>query len=553
MTALYALERAGLYLHALRHLRPVQVYGRLAFRMSRPQPELRPAPPLRARSGRWVAPAMRRQSQLDWQEFRFLNETRTIQPAGWDDPAIAKLWRYNLHYFDDLNAEGGEQRHAWHEALIELWIAENPPGQGTGWEPYPTSLRIVNWIKWALAGNALPAAAIESLAVQARWLVRRLEHHLLGNHLFANAKALVFAGLFFDGREADSWVDRGMAILAREVQEQILPDGEHFELSTMYHALALEDLCDLLNAANSYQGSLPERWTSLVAGWPATIGAMRAWLATMCHPDGEIAFFNDAAFGIAPTPAELEAYGARLGMPPKDECCCPLTWLQDSGYIRLKAGPAVALLDVARIGPDYLPGHAHADTLSFELSVHGRRILVNSGTSLYGAGAERLRQRGTAAHNTVIVGGRDSSEVWSSFRVGRRARPQGLTVSREDGLLVECAHSGYRRLPGAPVHSRIWQLRGDRLLVTDRVTGGSCDAESRFHFHPSVVPEIDEAGWGRASVDDGTVIRWRSKGGEARIEETSYYPEFGLSLPTSCLTVPLRNAESTVEFCWSEL
>ena len=85
----------------------------------------------------------------------------------------------------------------------------------------------------------------------------------------------------------------------------------------------------------------------------------------------------------------------------------------------------MALLDVAPVGPDYLPGHAHADTLSFELSLFGQRVLVNSGTSQYEAGPERSRQRGTAAHNTVIVDGHDSSEVWAGFRVARRASSRG--------------------------------------------------------------------------------------------------------------------------------
>ena len=139
-------------------------------------------------------------------------------------------------------------------------MAENPPGQGNGWEPYPTSLRIVNWIKWALsppeprggfepgglpvrAGvgvlqgleghettprQILPPDCLHSLAVQARWLRRRLEYHLLGNHLFANAKALVFAGAFFVGpegaagamaREPAQWLALGQRLLRRELAE----------------------------------------------------------------------------------------------------------------------------------------------------------------------------------------------------------------------------------------------------------------------------------------------------------------------------------------------
>ena len=176
--------------------------------------------------------------------FVFLNQPGQLDEIGWDGPQREKLWRYNQHYFDDLNAIDAPTRRAWHTALVEDWVADNPPGHGIGWEPYPLSLRVVNWIKWSLAGTTLSPAALQSLAVQVRWLTDRLEIHLLGNHLFANAKALVFAGLFFQGKEADTWLKKGLRILERQVPEQILPDGGHFERSTMYHALALEDILD---------------------------------------------------------------------------------------------------------------------------------------------------------------------------------------------------------------------------------------------------------------------------------------------------------------------
>ena len=37
------------------------------------------------------------------------------------------------------------------------------------------------------------------------------------------------------------------------------------------------------------------------------------WLEVMTHLDGEIALFNDAAFGHAATPTSLAACGADLG------------------------------------------------------------------------------------------------------------------------------------------------------------------------------------------------------------------------------------------------
>jgi hypothetical protein len=175
------VSTAQRYWNTLRYLKPVQFYGRLWFRLHRPRLDQIAAPTLRAGQGSWQPPAARAPAMSGPATFRFLNREHP-QPGqgGWNDVAQEKLWLYNLHYFDDLNAQGAAQRERWHRALLQRWVAENPPTGGNGWEPYPTSLRIVNWVKWALAGNRLPAACLPSLMLQARWLARRLEWHSAG-------------------------------------------------------------------------------------------------------------------------------------------------------------------------------------------------------------------------------------------------------------------------------------------------------------------------------------------------------------------------------------
>ncbi|MGC4005804.1 MAG: alginate lyase family protein [Pirellulales bacterium] len=309
-----------------------------------------------------------------------------------------------------------------------------------------------------VAGNVLAPEALDSLAVQTRMLAAAPEFHLLGNHLLANAKALLFAGCFFDGSEAAAWLRQGLSIYDRELPEQILTDGGHFELSPMYHAIILNDLLDVTNVGIAYGAELPEltAWTD---GLRKTIERMRAWLTAMTHPDGLIAFFNDATFDQAPGRDMLEAYAARLDLGQSPALNDGTTVLETSGYVRYSHEGTALIADIGRIGPDYLPGHAHADTLSFELSVQGRRALVNSGVSRYGDDTERLRQRGTAAHNTVTIDQADSSEIWSGFRVARRARPHDLRVDAHgDAVTLSCAHDGYRRLPGHVTHERIWTI-----------------------------------------------------------------------------------------------
>lgn len=547
------LAQVGRYWHTLKHLKPVQFYGRLWFRLRRPQLDRAAAPPLRTLSAAWQPPVRRAATMSGPRAFSFLNEAGTLTRADWEETSRSKLWLYNLHYFDDLNAADAASRDPWHVALMDDWMQRHPAG-GTGWEPYPSSLRIVNWIKRHLDGRPLSLAQRDSLAAQARWLAQRLEWHLLGNHLFVNAKALVLAGLFFDGPEAARWLRKGLSIVSSELHEQVLPDGGNFERSPMYHAIFLEDVLDLLNAANAYPGQVD---AALVDDWRRTAGRMAAWLRATCHPDGEISLFNDAAIGVAPAPQPLLDYAARVGVdvpslawprPAGPE----LTTLPDSGYLRVDLPEAVALIDVAAVGPDYLPGHAHADTLSFELSVFGQRVVVNGGTSRYGLGPERLRERGTAAHSTVIVDGQDSSEVWGGFRVARRARPVGLTVdAAADAAVIACSHDGYRRLPGRPEHHREWRCSAAGLTVSDRVTGRFGHAQARYHFHPDVRVTPDGEQALRLTVPSGCELRLRVTQGALRLDTSPYASAFGKVVDTACAVVELRDAQARVDFDWT--
>lgn len=485
--------------------------------------------------------------------FRFLGEERTITAAGdWNPRDLPRLWVYNLHYFDDLVGFDAETRGAWHEALIRRWIDENPPGEGAGWEPYPTSLRIVNWIKWTLAGNDLGDEGFHNLAVQVRWLLRRLERHLLGNHLWANAKALVFAGAFFQGPEAAGWLEKGLSLIGGELGEQILPDGGHFERSPMYHAIVLEDLLDLVQLASIYPGIIEGR---VADRWRETAFRMLRWLQVMTHPDGGISFFNDAALGIAPSVADLVTYAGTVGVAPPVEPLERIEALPDSGYVRLQAGRACIIADVGPIGPDYLPGHAHADTLSFELSLGGRRVLVNGGTFTYEAGAERARQRGTASHNTMQVNGLDSSEVWSSFRVARRARPSEVRWGAErEELWLRGSHDGYSRLRGVGLVHRSWRLSGRGLVIEDRVDGCPRSAVVRFRAHPDYAFQIDRDAAGRLDIgagDGAPGLRFEIRGtADPRVVSSTWHPGFGLSEPCEVLELHMGACALATVFSW---
>ena len=523
-------QKSFRYWHTIRYLRLVQIIGRVKKKIRYVQYDLSAHQGKSLPMGKWVKPAERRKSMLGEKRFCFLNECHEITLGkNWNNSQCSKLWLYNLHYFDDLNAIGAETRNDWHIKLIHNWVKNNTPGNGNGWEAYPSSLRIVNWIKWSLNGNQLDNQTEHSLFVQVRYLSKNLETHLLGNHFFANAKALIFAGLFFCGEEANNFYRTGLDIVKKELPEQVLPDGGNFELSTMYHAIFLEDLLDIVNIHRAYRKPPPKNFGSI-------IHKMVNWLVAMCHPDGEISFFNDAAIGISPSVDELIRYLKRLGFG-LSQLNLDLIDFPDSGYSRIAIGDAVAIVDRASLGPDYLPAHAHADTLSFELSLFGQRVIVNSGTSVYGISPQRQRQRGTSTHSTITIDGKNSSEVWGAFRVARRAKVTNrINVKRNNFIYLSACHDGYQRFARKLIHCRGWSFFGSSLEMQDKISGyGTHSISLVLPLHPKI--KINRVVNNQAFSKIGKKkVEFKFYGkGSLSLEKSTFHPEFGLSVDNSQL------------------
>lgn len=540
------MKRIVLLLYTLRYLKVQQIVYRVYYRFRKPRLRDLPKPIVRAQFLPWSGMQFASSATLDGKTFTFLGETAELND-DWNSPEFSKLWLYNLHYHDDLNAVGANERQQLNDQLINTWIAANPPITGNGWEPYCLSLRIVNWVKWFSyrEEQQLDPLWLGSLAAQTDALMQQLEFHILANHLFANAKALVFAGSYL---AEDAWLKKGLKILDREIPEQFLGDGAHFELSPMYHATLLWDLADLIVLAQTT--GLPELQQRQEA-WQQRFIKGLEWLQSMVHPDGDISFFNDAALGIAPTLVDLIAYAHKLNLDVRTPAVCQKLVGQlfsSSGYAVLDWPEGHRLLaDVAQVGPDYQPGHAHADTLSCELSLFGQRVLVNSGISEYGEGAERHRQRSTAAHNTVEVDGQNSSEVWAGFRVARRARPQGVELTQDkEQMYLQASHTGYQRLSGRVTHSRCWEALPNSLLVRDKLTGEFETAVVHWHFHPDVAVAKEDDGFFKVSLPNGQHVSLSVEGATARLVTSTWHPRFGVSLANQKLELLTADSNQIV-------
>jgi uncharacterized heparinase superfamily protein len=461
----------------------------------------------------------------------------------WLPPRVSKLALFTLHYHEwlaDLRAADKVQEA---RELVGDWMLAFGHYHPLVWHPYPTSLRVVAWLThgaWLLEGAETEFAEAfgELLRRQVRYVAANCEWDLGGNHLLKNVKAMVYGGLAVEGLRPV--YERGFAEFLRQLQHQILEDGAHYELSPLYQAQVLRDVLEV-RAVLRKLGGAPVILDSVAR-------KLGTALAFYCHGDGGLALFNDSAV------LDVDYVGQLLRLSGAED---PPAVLEKAGYARLQRGGTVLLLDAGRVGPDENPGHAHADTLSFELSLGRERVIVNCGTYGY---QDRLRNtlRGTPAHSTVSLDGRDSAEVWGGFRVGRRPRQVTLAVGRGEALpgadvAVEGAHDGYRYL-GA-THTRKLLLAGDgsRLRGDDEITfrrGRKARIMAHFHLHPDVTVRLLSESMAELTLPSGRVLTFTGDGARLDVKESRYAPQFGQMRPSKQLVLHGRQLGAMCRIGW---
>jgi len=545
------------YFHTLKYLKFTQILHRILKKLKQPKFNLVHGS-CAVQSGDWWVQGLYPQKFIDETEVNFLNCTGSVkQKSDWNSLAEEKLWLYNLHYFDDLNSFGSKKRRELQTHWITKWINDNPAqDRGNGWEPYTLSLRIVNWSKAFLSGLEYNQEMLDSLAQQSDFLSQDLEKHLLGNHYFVNLKALLFASCFLEGKEADKWLNIALTDFEKELSEQVLADGGSFELTPMYHAIMLTDLLDLANLFEAFPNRVPEKVSAHVS---KLIVEMFSWLQVMNLGDDKVSFFNDSAFGIAPENNILREYANKLGFSinqldiPKEKLL--LYNMQNSGYVSIKTSDMNLIADLSPVGPSYIPGHAHADSLSFEFSLGKSRVFVNSGTSLYGMSNERLRQRGTSAHNTVVINDKNSSEVWSGFRVARRADIGNRVVGKvtpEQAVQFSAAHNGYKKQGVNCTHHRRWNVSLNACEISDFLQGTFESAIGFLYLHPDV--DVISHSVGSCILQtDAYEVDLKLTGADLTVENSSWHPEFGIVVNSKKIKLQYSQSRVTYQITWKKL
>lgn len=466
---------------------------------------------------------------------------------------IKCLWEPNRHLcISDLAmayALSGELRYAHGvQALLESWWQQCPYPLGPNWSSaLELALRLVSWSHaWQLLGGAgsVLFEGPEGQAFLQRWLASIYQHcHFIAghfsrhssanNHLFGELTGLHVAALTWPcWPESAGW----LAQTERELEEQALkqngPDGVNREQAIYYqHTVADEMLlCALAGRANGQPRS---------AAFLQRLEAMLEFLAAMMNVAGQVPMIGDADDAqlanwdkspAANVYTSLLASGAALfgrsdfkrkagrfddksgwllgeeglrafdaldaGMAP----ALPRRFADGGYYVmgaRLDTPSEVRLIaDAGPLGYLGIAAHGHADALALSLSVAGQAVLVDPGTYAYHTQKVwRDYFRGTSAHNTLRIDGRDQSESGGNFLWLRKAQAQ-CEQWRDDagGQFWRASHDGYLSLKSPLLHRREVQVSpgASRIEVTDILEGqGAHEVELFWHFDPQCELRLD--------------------------------------------------------------
>ena len=390
----------------------------------------------------------------------------------WDYNKYGKLWTYNLNYFEFLNQNTDVLKE--HKSSLIFLIhnfVKNIYNIKTGLEPYPISIRGINWIKFLVREKIINKDINDCLYAQYQILLDNIEYHITGNHLLENGFSLVWSGVYFNDLK---FLNKGILLLYQELNKQILNDGAHYELAPMYHKLILFRLLDAINLLKS-NNIREETFLSFLEKKAAK---MLSWINQMKIDSdlAEVPFVNDYISDINNmlTVSELNKYAFDLNIK------YDLIPLKESGYRNIKRNNYQCIVDIGPFSPKYISGHSHADTFNFILYIDKNPFIVDTGTSSYEDDKFRKYERGTKAHNTVEVNNTNSSEAWSIFRTANRAK---VIETEEKEKYIKAKHDGYKKFN--VYHTREWKFLDNKIVIKDTLNKKT-NAVCRLHFAPNV-------------------------------------------------------------------
>ena len=450
------------------------------------------------------------------------------------------IWELNRHQHLPLLAQAfllSGRREYLDEAFgqVESWLDANPFLRGINWaSALEVAFRALSWAwLWHMAGGEMPEAVrarfLTALERHGRYLERNLSVYFSPNtHLLGEAVALHALGVLFPVfPRAARWALAGGRIVEQQMERQVRGDGSHFEQSAYYHVYAL-DLFLLYRVLAKPPAAYDARLVSMAGYLDGLLGddGMLPLIGDddggrLFHPYGE-----RAAFGRATMATCAVLFDRPEWLRGVDDLCEQAAWWLGAGVLSARAVPpaprvsrlfpdsgvAVMAADdvqlVIKAGPfgEGSGGHSHSDVLSLTARARGREILIDPGTFTYVADpAERDRFRGSAAHNTVRIDGRDQAVPSGPFRWDHKpstAVRQWVAGPDRDCLDATCAYAGFTH------RRRIVFVKPATVVVLDTVDGPSGEHTLEQFWH---LNSAEDAARFSFSAPVEVVDAWRSR------------------------------------------
>jgi uncharacterized heparinase superfamily protein len=420
-------------------------------------------------------------------------------------------------------------------AIARPWAKAWAETSADAWAPEVVGRRMISWLSHAGlllegADQRKHAAFLRSLEEQAGYLSASWRDAPEGYPKLLALIGLVQLCLCICGLERR--LEAAEKCLIAELDRQLLDDGGHASRNPATLVAALLDLLPLRQCFGA-RGLTPS--PTLVNA----IDRMMPMLRRLRLGDGQLARFN----GMGAT--ERDALAMVLAY---DRATCPAPApVSSSGYVRLERGATVVVVDAGAAPPVELAGQACAGCLSFELSSGEELLLVNGGAPVAAHDRAATAARGTASHNTLVLGGQSSAELVRSGSLRRRIgtapirHPDRVTCDLADpgasdgSAVLRASHDGYVGRFGL-IHARTLVLSADGSCLDgeDILEGANGDVRLArdvpvaVHFHLS--PQAG-ARYGAAEGIADLILRngesWRlsAAGAALTIEPGTYFAE----------------------------
>ncbi|MDE1900767.1 MAG: alginate lyase family protein [Alphaproteobacteria bacterium] len=451
---------------------------------------------------------------------------------------------------------------------IESWIDNNPPFLGVNWASgIELTLRLVSILTvtsliGAQASRAARAKIWATLRTHGRWLARYPSRYSsANNHRLAEGLGLFMLGALCPHfPEAAAWKETGWDILRDGARHLILPDGAGAEQSTAYAAFSLEMLLAGFYVARHTGIDIPADYTGkIVLG-----GGYLRWLTDKNGNQPRIGDGDDACvFGtyrpdyVASVAACAAAVTSRADIapprvapdlrqiffgvadtgdfPPSGLRCFEHGGLTVGRHVGT-AGEILFAFDHGYLGYLSIAAHGHADALAVWLHIDGMPVFVDAGTYLYhGDDAGRRHFRSTAAHNTLTMGGVDSSEMAGNFNWARKARCTLRTAtSQGDFWRIEAEHDGYAERFDAIHRRAVHASPATGAVIEDMIIADMPQpVDIGFLIHPDLAARRDGADI-VILKGETQILRLRHEGGlETDITKGFYSPAFAVKQPAT--------------------